>query len=141
VSWLLDADVLSQAAKRRGDSRVVEWLEREEARCHTSTIVVAQLAYWVRTKEGRQREALQAWLLQLLDAMQGRILGFSVAVAHVWAEQQRAFDRAGVKMPLADSYIAATAKRHGLTIVTGNDRDFRRPGVRVLNPFEELEQK
>ena len=136
MSWLLDADVLSQPAKRQGDRRVIAWLEREEAGCHTSTIVIAQLAYWVRSKEGRQREALQRWLRQLLDAMEGRVLGFSVAVAHVWAEQQRALDRAGVRMPLADSYIAATARRHRLTIVTGNDRDFRRPGIKVFNPFE-----
>jgi predicted nucleic acid-binding protein len=135
VSWLVDADVLSQAAKRRGDSQVIAWLEREEARCHTSTIVVAELAYWVRTKEGKQRDALQAWLTQLLDAMEGRVLGFSVAVAHVWADQQRTFDDAGVRMPLADSYIAATARRHGLTIVTGNDRHYRRPGLEVFNPF------
>ena len=137
MSWLLDADVLSQPAKRRGEPQVVAWIEREEARCHTSTIVIAQLAYWIRTKEGRQREALQRWLRQLLDAMEGRVLGFSVAVAHVWAEQQRAFDKAGLRMPLADSYLAATARRHALTIVTGNDRDFRRPGIRVLNPFKE----
>lgn len=137
MSWLLDADVLSQPAKRRGDRQVIGWLEREEARCHTSTIVVAQLAYWVRTKEGKQREALQAWLRQLLDAMEGRGLGFSVAVAHVWAEQERAFDEAGVRMPLADSYIAATARRHRLTVVTGNERDYRRPGVKVFNPFRQ----
>jgi toxin FitB len=137
VSWLLDADVLSQAAKRSGDRRVIDWLEREESRCHTSTIVIAQLAYWVRSKEGKPREALQEWLRQLLDAMEGRVLGFSVAVAHVWAEQQRALDAAGLRMPLADSYIAATARRHGLTVATGNERDFRRPGVRLFNPFKE----
>ena len=125
-------------AKRRGDPRIIAWLEQEEAACHTSTVVVAQLAYWVRTKEGKQREALQRWLRQLLDAMEGRVLGFSVAVAHVWAEQQRGFDKAGVRMPLADSYIAATARRHNLTIVTGNARDFRRPGVKLLNPFMDL---
>jgi predicted nucleic acid-binding protein len=139
VSWLLDADVLSQAARPKGDRRVVGWMEREEPHCHTSTIVIAQLAYWVRTKEGRSRDALQAWLRQLLDAMEGRVLGFSVAVAHVWAEQQRALDAAGLRMPLADGYIAATAWRHGLTVVTGNDRDFRRPGVKVFNPFKELD--
>ena len=140
MSWLVDADVLSQPAKRRGDRRVIAWLEQEEADCHTSTIVIAQLAYWVRTKEGRQREALQKWLRRLLDAMEGRVLGFSVAVAHVWAEQQRALDNAGLRMPLADSYIAATARRHGLTVVTGNDRDYRRPGVTVFNPFSEVPQ-
>jgi predicted nucleic acid-binding protein len=141
VSWLLDADVLSQPAKRHGDHGVIAWLEREQARCHTSTIVVAQLAYWVRSKEGKSRDALQKWLRQLLDAMEGRVLGFSVAVAHVWAEQQSALDRAGLRMPLADSYIAATARRHGLTVVTGNDRDLRRPGVKVLNPFKELPER
>jgi toxin FitB len=135
VSWLVDADVLSQPAKRRGDERVIAWLEREADACHTSTVVVAQLAYWVRTKEGKQRDALQRWLRQLLDALEGRVLGFSVSVAHVWAEQQAAFDKAGHRMPLADSYIAATARRHGLTIVTGNDKDFRRPGLKVVNPF------
>ncbi len=41
-------------------------------------------------------------------------------------------------MPVEDSYIAATARRYGLTIVTGNDQDFRRPGLKVLNPFTEL---
>ena len=117
---------------------MIDWLDREEARCYTSAIVIAQLAYWVRTKEGRQHDMLQRWLRQLLDALEGRVLGFSVAVAHIWAEQQRALEKAGMRMPLADSYIGATARRHGLTIVTGNDRDFRRPGLKVFNPFEEM---
>ena len=52
MNWLLDADVLSQPAKRSGDARVVAWLAKEEARCYTSAIVIAQLAYWVRTKRG-----------------------------------------------------------------------------------------
>jgi len=46
-----------------------------------------------------------------------------------------AFDEAGLRMPIEDSYIAATARRHALTIVTGNDRHFRRPGIEVFNPF------
>lgn len=96
-----------------------------------------QLAYWVRTKEGRQRQALQAWLTRLVEAMHGRIYGFNVSVAHVWAELEQ-LERAGRMMPVEDSYIAATAKRHGLTIVTGNDQDFRRPGLKVFNPFKEL---
>lgn len=55
----------------------------------------------------------------------------------MWAEQQLALDKAGLRM-LADSYVAATARRHRLTIATGNDRDSRRPGVKVFNPFKEL---
>ena len=137
MSWLLDADVLSQPAKSQGDARVIAWLRTERDRCYTSSVVIAQLAYWVRTKKGKQREALQTWLSRLLEAMHGRVHGFNVSVAHVWAEQQRELEEAGLKMPLEDSYIAATARRYGLTIVTGNDRHFRRPGVKSLNPFHE----
>ena len=111
MSFLLDAGVLSQPAQQRGDGR---------------------------SKESGPREALQKWLRQLLDAMEGRVLGFGVAVAQVWAERQRALDQAAVRMSLAVSYSAATARRHGLMVVTGNDRDYRRPGVKVLNPFKEL---
>ena len=139
MSWLLDTDVLCQPAKRNGDARVVAWLEQEQQRCYTSAIVIAQLAYWVRAKEGRQRQALQTWLTRLIDAMQGRIHGFNVSVAHVWAEQEHQLEKAGRRMPVEDGYIAATARRHNLTIVTGNDRHFRRPGIKVFNPFKELE--
>jgi len=138
MSWLLDTDVISQPAKRRGDARVVAWLEREKDQCYTSAVVIAQLAYWVRSKEGRQREQLQAWLTRLGNAMQGRIYGFNVAVAHVWAEQEHPLEKAGRRMPVEDSYIAATARRHGLTIATGNEQDFRRPGLKVFNPFKDL---
>lgn len=138
MSWLLDTDVICQPAKRRGNPRVVAWLEQEKNECYSSAVVIAQLAYWVRTKEGRQRQALQAWLTRLVDAMRGRIYGFNVSVAHVWAEQEHQLEKAGRRMPVEDSYIAATARRYGLTIVTGNDQDFRRPGLKVFNPFKEL---
>jgi toxin FitB len=135
VAWLLDTDVICQPAKRNGDPRVIAWIEREKDRCYTSAVVVAQLAYRVRSKEGRQRVVLQQWLERLANAMEGRIHGFNVGVAYVWADQERLLTVAGQRMPLEDGYIAATARRHGLTIVTGNDKDFRRPGLKVFNPF------
>lgn len=138
MSWLLDTDVICQPAKKKGDPKVIAWLEAEQDRCYTSAVVIAQLAYWVRTKDGRVRQDLQAWLSRLVEALHGRIHGFNVSVAHVWAEQERMLDETGRPMPVEDSYIAATARRWGLTIVTGNDRDFMRPGLRVFNPFKEL---
>jgi hypothetical protein len=133
VSWLLDTDVLSQPAKRNGDPRVIAWLRQEKDRCYTSSVVIAQLAYWVRSKQDRQRAALQAWLTRLIEAMEGRIHGFNVGVAHVWADQEHLLEKAGQRMPVA--------RKHGLTIATGNDKDFRRPGLTVFNPFKELPGK
>jgi predicted nucleic acid-binding protein len=39
----------------------------------------------------------------------------------------------------SDVYIAAIAPRYNLTIVTGNVKDFRRPGIKVFDPFAEIE--
>ncbi len=136
MSWLLDTDVLSQPAKQHGDPHVLAWLAKHKDDCYTSAVVIAQLAYWVRSKQGRQRAALQAWLTRLMAAMHGRILGFNVAVAHVWADQEHVLEAAGQQMPVEDGYIAATARKHGLTIVTGNEKDFKRPGLKVFNPFK-----
>lgn len=136
MNWLLDSDVLSQPAKRAGNPRVIAWLEKHQDQCYTSSIVIAQLAFWVRSKRGKQRTALQAWLTDLIEAMHGRILGFNVSVAHVWAEQQHQLQTAGQPMPVEDGYIAAIARRHNLIIATGNVKDFQRPGIKVFNPFE-----
>jgi predicted nucleic acid-binding protein len=138
VSWLLDADVLSQPVKTRGNPAVIAWLRREQDNSFTSSIVIAQIAFWVRSKEGEARVRLQDWLTAALRAMEGRVLSFNVAVAHVWAEQKAIVEREGKAMPIEDSLIAATARRHNLTVVTGNDKDFRRTGVKVFNPFKEL---
>jgi len=138
VSWLIDTDVFSHPAKEYRDARIVAWLKREHAVSYTSTVVIAQLAYWVRTKRGQQRETLRQWLSDLVQTMKGRIYGFSVPIAYTWADLRYEFARIGKPMPIEDSYIAATAIRHDLTIVTGNERDFQRPGLRVFNPFKEL---
>lgn len=137
MSWLLDADVLCQPVKTRGDQAVIAWLDREQDECFTASIVIAQVAYWVRTKEGAKRVRLQQWLTRSVEALEGRILSFNVAAAHVWAEQKLLLERCGRPMPLEDSYIAAIARRHDLTIVTGNEKHFCRPGLKVLNPFKQ----
>jgi predicted nucleic acid-binding protein len=82
----------------------------------------------------KQRVALQNWLTELLEAMHGRILEFSVSVAHVWADQQYHLQAAGKPMPVEDSYIAAVARRNNLTIATGNVKDFQRPGIKAFDP-------
>src|SRR5260370_4142575 len=138
MNWLLDTDVICQPAKRHGDALVIAWLEEEQDRCYTSAVVIAQLAYWVRTKDGRQRQVLQAWLTRLAESLQGRIHGFNVSVAHVWADQERLLDNAGQRMPVEDSYIAPTARRHGLTMAPVNDHDLQRPGLTRFNPLKQL---
>jgi predicted nucleic acid-binding protein len=88
-------------------SCLCEYFEQEKGNCYTSAIVIAQLAYWVRSKRGKQRDALQAWLTRLIEALHGRILGFNVSAAHVWAEQQHKLEERGQPMPVEDSDIGS----------------------------------
>ena len=84
--------------------------------------------------DGAKKQALQLWLNRLMDALEGRVLNFNTAVATVWGRQEAEFKRKGCPMPMPDSFIAATARRHNLTIVTRNVADYTRPGLKVFNP-------
>jgi len=127
---------MCQPVKDHGNPAVIAWLNVNWNECYTSTIVIGQVAYWIRTKEGRNRQRLQTWLTRSVEVLEGRILSFNNSTAYVWAEQKHLLVQKGFIMPVEDSYIAATARRHGLTIVTGNEKDFRHCGVKVLNPFK-----
>jgi predicted nucleic acid-binding protein len=75
--------------------------------------------------------ALERWLRQLISEHEDRILDVNREIAEEWG-------RLSVPdpLPIIDGLLAATAKVHGLTLVTRNVRDMRRTGVDILNPFE-----
>ena len=58
MSWLLDTDVICQPAKKKGDPRVIAWLEAEQDRCYTSMVVIAQLACCVHRAATRVTDVL-----------------------------------------------------------------------------------
>ena len=63
-----------------------------------------------------------------------RVLPVTIPVAAAWGRQQYA-----KPLPMIDALIAATARVHGLTMVTRNVKDFELTGVQVLNPFAATE--
>lgn len=138
MAWLIDTDVLSERARARPDQRLLEWIEAHASEIYTSSHTIAEIQAGIAfLPEGAKKRALQLWLNRLMDAMDGRILNFNTSVATVWGRQEAEFKRKGCPMPMPDSFIAATARRHNLTIVTRNVADYTRPGLKVLNPVAE----
>lgn len=137
MNWLLDTNVISETAKKWPDERVLAWLRREHANSYTSSIVISQLAHWVRTKSGTENKRLQEWLSRLLSSFGERVLNFTTTTAHVWADMHIKHEKAGRTMPVVDSYIAATAIQHRL-VIASDDIDFQNRGLKVFNPFNEL---
>ena len=62
--------------------------------------------------------------------LEDRVLPIDEPIAEAWALLS-----IPNPLPLIDGLLAATAKVHGLTLVTRNVADVARTGVSVLNPF------
>jgi predicted nucleic acid-binding protein len=77
---------------------------------------------------------LTDWLeIGLPNWFDGRLLEIDTAVADRWGRIQAS---AGRTLPAIDGLLAATAPRHGLTLVTRNTRDFEGIGLWLVNPWE-----
>jgi predicted nucleic acid-binding protein len=135
LRYLVDANVLS--ATRSGRARqpeVVDWFRAQaQGDLATSAIVIGELlrgAHLVARSDPAQAAALFAWIAGVRESFANTILPIDITVTQVWA-------RLSVPNPLPrhDGLIAATALRHGLTVVTRNVRDFEPWAVPVLNPF------
>ena len=72
----------------------------------------------------------ERWLGTVYKAFEGRILSVEPAVAEEWGRMN-----ARRSLPILDGLLAATAKVHGLTLVTRNVDDVSGSGALLLNPF------
>ncbi len=63
-------------------------------------------------------------------------LPWNATTGLTWARLLATLKSSGQTMPIKDSMIAATALTHDLTIATGNEGDFIKAKVRMINPFE-----
>lgn len=136
MSYLVDTNVFSEKLKPRPDEKVVAGLDQNESELFVSTLTITEIRRGIeRLPEGKRRDQFQQWLTSLNQAMADSILSFNRAVAHTLGQMQGQLDLKGIKLSPFDSIIAATAIRHGLTVVTRNERDFKEAPVRMLNPF------
>lgn len=140
MTYLLDTNVVSEGMKARPEPRVVVWfLEHRAADVYFSALTLGELVRGARKHpdEGRRR-VLETWIRDdLARQFRGRILPFDKEAAVIWGDLLAAGDQAGLRLPAVDAQIAAVARRHGMTVVTRNVRDFSLMNVPVLNPWLE----
>jgi toxin FitB len=133
--FLLDTNVLSELRKGyRGEPRVRQWAAGVEPELATSVVVLGELkrgAERVRPRDPRFAAELERWLTRVILVMDGRILPIDQSIALDWGRVT-----ARRTVPPIDGLLAATARVHGLTLVTRNVRDFADLGVSYLNPFD-----
>jgi len=130
--------VVSEWVKPRPDPGLVQWLhEADEDRLFLSVVTLGELRAGVeRLASGRRRSSLERWLEQDLPIrFEGRLLPIDLEVADVWGRVMTGARRTGRPMGAMDAFIAATARRHELALVTRNAVDFAGAGVETLTPW------
>ncbi len=134
MTYLVDANVLSEATRPQPNAAVVEWLSRHEADLVVSPIVLGEIEYGIRLiPEGRKRDDLLRWFADGVRLVQ--VIPVDAGTASAWSGLLARLKASGRSMPVKDSLIAASALQHGLTVVTRNIADFQHAGVPLIDPF------
>jgi predicted nucleic acid-binding protein len=135
VKFLLDTNIISEIRKRdRAHPNIIRWVAGTPVEdIGTSVLVLGEIRRGIELKrrsDPERAKSLDRWFSQMRTRLGGRVLPIDEPIAEAWA-------LLGIPdpLPLIDGLLAATAKVHGLTLVTRNVADIAVTGVSLLDPF------
>ena len=138
--YLLDTNIVSEYSKPSPPSPIVSrWVDaQDEDTLHLSVLTLGEIRKGTTLlPPGSKHSYLERWLeVELPARFASRLLIINGEIAETWGAMAGYAQLNGIAMPAIDGLIAATAKFHGLTIVTRNVKDYRIWEVPVLNPWD-----
>jgi len=134
MTYLVDANVLSEPTKSAPRAAVVDWLRRNEREIAVDPIILGEVRFGILLlPRGKRRNGLERWFDEGVQRL--RCLPWEMETGLRWAELLARLRGSGRAMPIKDSLIAATALVHSLVVVTRNRTDFAKAGVKIVDPF------
>jgi predicted nucleic acid-binding protein len=134
---LLDTCVLSELRRPKGHAgvrRAVEAIDSDSL--FVSVVSIGEIAKGIALlKDNKSKRELHEWLQALERFYADRVLPIDLETSHTWGELTAAAQKSGKIIPASDGLIAATARRHGLYVMTRNTEHFEPTGVLLLNPW------
>ena len=121
TTFLLDANSLSDVVRNPYGAVAGHILRVGEANICTSIIVAAELRFGAEKKGSRQLVNRVAAVLEAIEVMP-----FEPPADVTYAEIRTSLERTGRPIDANDLLIAAHVLTLGCTLVTDNERDFRR---------------
>lgn len=135
MTYLVDANVLSEPTRPAPDAAVVRWLRRHERSLAVDPVILGEIRFGILLlPRGRRRQRLERWFDSGIRRL--HCLPWDAETGLRWAALLATLRATGRAMPVKGSLIAATALAHGLTVATRNVADFAKAGCAVVNPFE-----
>ena len=135
MSYLVDTNIISELRKgERCDLQLAQWFAGvADDEIFLSVLTIGELRKGIDSIQRRDpasASVLNRWFRRIVDSFDDRILEITRSVAEEWG-------RINVPdpLPVVDGLLAATAKVHGLSVVTRNTKHIARTGVAWANPF------
>lgn len=135
MRYLLDTNVISETHKKNPHPVVSRWLRQvPPGSLYMSVLTLGEMRKGVSgIGDGHRRERVLGFLDgQYLAWFGDRVLSVDSKVADSWGDLEAKSSRT---LPTIDALLAATAKAHGMVLVTRNTKDFEIIGLNVLNPW------
>jgi predicted nucleic acid-binding protein len=132
--YLLDTNVISEVRKTRPHGGVIAWLESLRVeQLFLSAVTVGELqsgAELTRLHNPDKAREMEQWLSSVETSF--ALVAMNSACFREWSRLM-----AGKSESLRlDAMIAATARVHGFTVATRDEKDFKHLGVEIINPFK-----
>lgn len=131
--YLLDTNVVSELRRPKPHGAVLAWLASvDEQSLFLSSLSLGEIQRGIeitRRQDVAKAESMEHWLDQLAGSLEVLVLD-----AEVMREWARMMHRRSNTLS-EDAMLAATARVHGLQMVTRNTSDFEVLGVDCFNPF------
>lgn len=123
-------DTSAYSALHRGDTRILEVL-RQSSLVGISAVVLGELRSGFR--QGNRAAENEAELVSFLMRPSVRVLDLTSDTALQYAEVDVYLRKKGRPIPRNDVWIAASAREHGLVLVT-TDQHFRQIPLLLIRP-------
>jgi predicted nucleic acid-binding protein len=136
--WLLDTDVLSELRRRRPEPKVVAFVGgRPLDLLYVSTVTLAEIRFGIElVSDANRRAELNSWLTHRVRPMfEQRVLEVAEDILLEWRLLVEEGRKSGHTYSQPDLIIAATARHHGLTVVSRDTGEYRRARTPVFNPW------
>jgi hypothetical protein len=136
--FLVDTNVISEIRKKqkinKGVKQFFKSIINDNKTLYISVITIGELRRGIELIRHRgdikQANQLEEWLELIINEYQDNILEIDNDIAQLWGKLRSPHPENAL-----DKQIAATALIHDLTVVTRNEKDFIKTGVKIFNPF------